>query len=78
VLVNGASDATRELCERSGGGLWFRTDGEFEVALETLAGSPGLRSSLAGNGARYVSTKLSWPVIVSRYLAFLHSLVDAG
>ncbi len=49
VLVNGASDSTRELCERSGGGLWFRTDAEFEVALRRIVELPDLRR-VAGVG----------------------------
>jgi glycosyltransferase involved in cell wall biosynthesis len=77
VLVNGASDATRELCERSGGGLWFRTDAEFEVALQRIVETPDLRASLAQAGARYVATKLTWPVIVRRYRTFLDSLAGS-
>jgi len=77
VLVNGASDATRELCERSGGGLWFRTDAQFEVALHRLVESPDLRASLAQAGARHVNAKLTWPVIVRRYRAFLGSLAGS-
>ena len=76
VLVNGASDATRELCERSGGGLWFRTDAEFEVALRRMVEHPDLRASLARAGAHHVATRLTWPVIVRRYRAFLRSLAD--
>ena len=77
VLVNGASDATRELCERSGGGLWFRTDAEFEVALRRIVEAPELRASFAQAGARYVATKLTWPVIVRRYRTFLDSLASS-
>jgi glycosyltransferase involved in cell wall biosynthesis len=77
VLVNGASDATRELCERSGGGLWFRTDGEFEVALRRMVEFPDLRAELASAGARYVANELAWRVIIDRYASFLRSLADS-
>jgi len=77
VLVNGASDATRELCERSGGGLWFRTDAEFEVALRRIVDNAELGASLAEAGAGYVATKLTWPVIVRRYRTFLDSLASS-
>ena len=46
VLVNAASDATRELCGCSGGGLWFRTDAEFEVASPRIVDTPDLRAVL--------------------------------
>jgi glycosyltransferase involved in cell wall biosynthesis len=78
VLVNAASDATRELCERSGGGLWFRDDAEFDVALRRLIESAPLRESLAAAGSRHVATELSWPTIVDRYTTFLRALAGAG
>jgi glycosyltransferase involved in cell wall biosynthesis len=78
VVVNGASVATRELCERSAGGLWFRNDEEFEVALRRIVESNELRAALARSGARYVGEKLAWPVIIDRYAAFLHTLTSSG
>ena len=35
VVVNARCEATREHVLRSGGGLWFRTDAEFEVACRS-------------------------------------------
>jgi glycosyltransferase involved in cell wall biosynthesis len=78
VVVNGASDATRELCERSAGGLWFRNDAEFDVALRRIVESPDVRAALARSGARYVGEKLAWPVIIDRYADFLRTLTGAG
>ena len=57
--------------------LWFRTDAEFEVALRRIVEAPELRASFAQAGARYVATKLTWPVIVRRYRTFLDSLASS-
>src|SRR6516165_4408884 len=40
VLVNGSCGPTREHAERSGGGLWFTSYPEFEVALHRLMNDP--------------------------------------
>jgi glycosyltransferase involved in cell wall biosynthesis len=74
VLVNAACDATREHCERSGGGLWFRDYEEFDVALRRLVESAELRAALATVGAQYAHDHFSWSTVVDRYVAFLHGL----
>ena len=75
VLVNGACLATREHCERSGGGLWFTGYATFETAVDRLAADPGARSLLAERGRAYVDANFRWPVIIERYRCFLESLV---
>jgi glycosyltransferase involved in cell wall biosynthesis len=75
VITNASSAATREHCERSGGGLWFRDYEEFEVALTRVVGSADLRAELAAAGERYTRTRFTWPALVDRYLAFLKSLL---
>lgn len=75
VLVNGACLATREHCERSGGGLWFTSYAAFEAAADRLTADTRVRSALAERGRAYVDANFRWPVIVDRYRGFLESLV---
>jgi glycosyltransferase involved in cell wall biosynthesis len=78
VLVNGSCGATREHAERSGGGLWFSSYPEFEAVLDRLLADPALRARLGDRGRAYVDTHFRWPVLVSRYDAFLNSVVERG
>jgi glycosyltransferase involved in cell wall biosynthesis len=71
VLVNGHCGPTREHCERSGGGLWFDNYGEFEVALQRLAGDTRLRAAMGELGRRYADDHFRWPALIDRYAAFL-------
>lgn len=71
VLVNGHCLATREHCERSGGGLWFEGYAEFEAAADRLVGDGDVRAGLAAAGADYVEGNFRWPVIIERYERFL-------
>ena len=69
VAVNSRCDATVEACRRSGGGLWFRDYGEFEVLMDRLLGDPDLRDRLAGCGATYARDLFDWDAVVTRYEA---------
>ena len=71
VLVNGHCLATREHCERSGGGLWFEGFAEFEATVDRLVNDAGVRAELAAAGGQYVDENFRWPVIMSRYEQFL-------
>lgn len=71
VLVNGHCNATREHCERSGGGLWFEGFAEFEAAVDRLTTDAATRRGLAHAGAAYVEANFRWPVIIERYGRFL-------
>ena len=71
VVVHAQCGATREHCERSGAGLWFRDFAEFESVLEMLTTDDVLHARLAANGLRYVDANFRWAVILDRYCAFL-------
>jgi glycosyltransferase involved in cell wall biosynthesis len=75
VVVNAACAATREHCERSGGGVWARDYEELEVALRRLEASAALRAGLARAGERYARTRFAWPSLTDRYSAFLQQLL---
>jgi glycosyltransferase involved in cell wall biosynthesis len=75
VLVNARCGATREHCERSGGGLWFEDYATFEAVVDRVLGDDSLRTRLVEAGRRYVDANFRWPVLVDRYATFLQSLV---
>lgn len=76
VLVNASCLATTEHVRRSSGGLAFGRYGQFEVAVERLAGDAALRAGLAARGGAYVERNYTWPVIIDRYRGFLEGAAD--
>ena len=77
VVVNGRCPATREHCERSGGGLWFEGYAQFETIVDRLADAE-LRTTLAARGAAYVERTYHWPSLAERYAAFLDVCAEHG
>lgn len=78
VLVNAQCGATREHCERSGGGLAFGSYGEFAAGVDRLLDDPALRRTLAGRGRAYGARHFTWSVLIARYAAFLEAVAAAG
>jgi len=78
VIVNATCDPTREHCERSGGGLWFGSYGEFEAVLTRLCGDARLRAVLGARGRRYVERYYQWPALIGRYARFLTAVGERG
>lgn len=71
VVVNARCDATREHCERSGGGLWFDSYPAFEAVVDRLTGDSALRSTLGRRGHAFVEANFRWPTIIERYGRFV-------
>jgi glycosyltransferase involved in cell wall biosynthesis len=78
VVVNARCGPTREHCERSGGGLWFGSYGQFEAVLDRLVADPALRRNLGARGRRYVERHYGWPVLIERYARFLEEVAARG
>lgn len=78
VVVNARCGATREHCERSGGGLWFGSYREFEVVLDRLLADRQLRRILGSRGRAYVDRHYRWPVLIERYARFLGEVAARG
>jgi len=68
--------ATREPCERSGGGLWFSGYASFEAALSRLAGDARLRQELGACDRSYVERFFRWPGLIRRYAEFMTLLAE--
>jgi len=75
VIVNGRCAATREHCERSGGGLWFESYAEFEAVVDRVAEDAALRRRLGEAGRTFVSANFRWPTIIDRYGRFADSVL---
>jgi glycosyltransferase involved in cell wall biosynthesis len=67
ALVHADCAVTREHCERSNGGLWFRSYPEFEEILDRLLRSPELCAALGRNGRSYVEREYSWEAVLRRF-----------
>ena len=76
VVVNSRCPPAVEQCRRSGGGLWFDSYAEFEVALDVLLGDSGLRDRLAGRGADFARRAYAWPAILDRYSALCDRVLE--
>jgi glycosyltransferase involved in cell wall biosynthesis len=74
VVVNARCGATREHCERSGGGLWFDGYLSFEAIVDRLLDDADLRATLARRGGHYVDGHFRWPALTQRYATFLERL----
>jgi glycosyltransferase involved in cell wall biosynthesis len=75
VVVNGRCAATREHCERSGGGLWFESYPQFEAMVDRLVADRPLRRRLGHLGRRYVDENFRWPAIIDRYGQFAEGVL---
>jgi glycosyltransferase involved in cell wall biosynthesis len=78
VVVNGRCQATREHCERSGGGLWFESYAQFEAVVDRLLEDATLRDRLGRRGRDFVEANFRWPTIIDRYARFASEVVDDG
>ena len=76
VVVNGRCAATREHCERSGGGLWFESYAEFEAVVDRVVADEQLRRALGDAGRAFVAANFRWPTIIDRYGRFAEGVLD--
>jgi glycosyltransferase involved in cell wall biosynthesis len=77
AVVNAACEATSSHVRASGGGLMFGGYASFEVIVDRLVDSAGLRGALGQAGRAYVERWYQWPRILERYAAFMESLSSA-
>jgi len=66
VIANAGSEVVRWHCERSGAGLLYDDEYEFEQCLRFLAEAPDTAAELARPGRAYVLTHYSWPDVLDR------------
>ena len=78
ILVNARSAVLRDLCVRSGGGLYYRNYDEFELLLDRLIGDGRLARTLGMQGRAYVRRFFIWPKILRDYRAMIESVRKAS
>jgi len=66
VIANGASEVVRYHCERSGAGLLYEDESQFEECLAFLADAPGAARELAARGRGYVLDNYQWDAVLDR------------
>lgn len=75
AVVQGNCDVLDGQVRRSGGGLPYRTYGEFEEGLDLLLADDDLRAAMGAAGRRYAEEHYDWDVVLGRYERFLSSVV---
>ena len=64
VIAAGASAVNRWHCERSGAGLVYDDDDEFEECLRFVAEAPDAAAGIAAAGRDYVLEHYTWPPVL--------------
>ena len=78
VLANGGSEVNRWHCERSGAGLIYDDDLEFEQCLRFVSESPDAAAELAASGRRYVLDRYTWPAVLEGIEASIDEWLPVG
>ena len=78
VIANGASDVVAWHCQRSGAGLTYDDDEEFEECLSFLAAAPEAARALAARGRDYVLANYRMDVVLDRIEATIEEWTCAS
>ncbi len=66
VIANADCEVVRWHCERSGAGLTFTDEHEFEQCLHLAAERPDIVAALGATGREYVLANYTWPDVLDR------------
>jgi glycosyltransferase involved in cell wall biosynthesis len=75
VLVNRLCSVTHAHIERSGGGLSYGSESEFETALLSILGDAGSAAEMGALGRNYVSEHYAWGKAEDRLLELVRSVL---
>ena len=67
ALVHAGSEVLTWQCQRSGGGLWFRSYPEFEEALTCLVEQDVLNRAMGDSGRQFVLDEYAWERVGERF-----------
>ena len=67
VIVHASCDVTRDHCQRSNGGLFFRDYPEFEEILNFLLANESAASKMGANGKAYVQREYNWQRVIANF-----------
>jgi glycosyltransferase involved in cell wall biosynthesis len=74
-LVHEECAVTREHVVTSGGGLYFRDEGDFGALLDYLLANPEMALRMGRAGREYAVGRFSWETVIRRYRTELLDLV---
>jgi glycosyltransferase involved in cell wall biosynthesis len=77
ALVNGRCRVLEGQVRRAGGGLSYRSPGEFHEALDYLLTHPAARDAMGRQGLAYVDREYRWPTVLARVEALLTEVTRA-
>ncbi|HUP85260.1 MAG TPA: glycosyltransferase family 4 protein [Acidimicrobiales bacterium] len=76
AIVQGRCDVLDGQVRRSGGGLPYRSFGEFEESVDLLLHDEGLAADLGRSGRRHAEEHYDWDIVLGRYERFLESVAQ--
>ena len=71
ALVNGDCEVLRAQCERSHGGLWYRSYEEWAAILDLI--DDGIKQNLGEQGYRFATENYSWARVEQKYRDLLEA-----
>lgn len=77
VLVNGKCEVLKEHCIKSGAGLYFESEREFEGVLEYLLNHEEIYRTMCRNGKIYVDTYYQWDIIIGNISKLIDEITCA-
>ena len=78
ALVHADCAVTRGFAEASGGGLHFRSFGEFAAALDMLLPDPALRHELGQRGRAFVLANCRWEEVARKTIYAIAPDIDSA
>ncbi|MDX2154336.1 MAG: glycosyltransferase family 4 protein [Bryobacteraceae bacterium] len=78
LLANGACPVLVGHCQRSNGGLWYTSYGEFRECLRLLLSDPSFAIALGRQGHRYVSDTYRWDRVIAVMREELDGIIAAA
>jgi len=76
VIVNGHSEVLKGHCEKSNGGLYYKSYEDFEKTLKLILSDEKLRGQMGINGQTYVKRHYDWNNIIIEYGKFFKKITE--
>ena len=76
AIVHSDCAVTREHCQMSNGGLYFRDFEEFAAAIDYLLDNKTVGDLMGQQGRRYVLNNFTWDIVIERYKALFEKVLQ--
>ncbi len=71
VMVHGGCEVTRDFCDESGGGLYFKSFAEFAETVDFFMTHEAERLKMGASGQRFVRSNFNWDAVAAKMTAAL-------